>query len=184
MRKSLVAALAVTMLLVGTTGAYAADTVTGEIVEKACFVDRGAHGEDHVACAKRCFTGDDNFDGIVDTSQVMVWCEWPAGSAEEQAGAPLEDAKGCLSWIIAPCGGTVVRGPDPDTELPVRCAANEVATIPDSTDPTRVEAPVGQVSARNQKGRRWQTVVGRYVLPFQMFVSRASSTPPPSPAVT
>lgn len=55
MRKFLVAALAVTTLLVGTTVAFAADTVTGEIVEKACFVDRGAHGEDHAACAKRCF---------------------------------------------------------------------------------------------------------------------------------
>lgn len=55
MRRFLVAALAVMMLLVGATGAFAADTVKGEIVEKACFVDRGAHGEDHAACAKRCF---------------------------------------------------------------------------------------------------------------------------------
>jgi len=55
MRKFFVVALTVTLLLVGTTSAFAADTVKGEIVEKACFVDRGAHGEDHAACAKRCF---------------------------------------------------------------------------------------------------------------------------------
>ena len=55
MRRLLVAALAVTILLVGTTVAFANDTVTGEIVEKTCFVQRGAHGEDHAACAKRCF---------------------------------------------------------------------------------------------------------------------------------
>ncbi len=55
MRKFTVAALAVTLLLAGTAGALPADTVSGEIVEKACFVDRGAHGEDHAACAKRCF---------------------------------------------------------------------------------------------------------------------------------
>ena len=55
MRKILVAALAVMILMVGATGAFAADTVTGEIVEKACFVDRGAHGEDHASCAARCF---------------------------------------------------------------------------------------------------------------------------------
>jgi len=55
MRRFSVAALAVAILLVGTPGAFAAETVRGEIVEKTCFVDRGAHGEDHAACAKRCF---------------------------------------------------------------------------------------------------------------------------------
>jgi len=55
MRRFSAAALAVTILLVGATGAFATETVSGEIVEKACFVDRGAHGEDHAACAKRCF---------------------------------------------------------------------------------------------------------------------------------
>ena len=55
MRKFLVAVVTVAVLLVGTAAAFAAETVSGEIVEKACFVNRGAHGEDHAACAKRCF---------------------------------------------------------------------------------------------------------------------------------
>jgi hypothetical protein len=55
MRKFFVATLAVAILFVGAAGAFAAETVTGEVVEKACFVDRGAHGEDHVACAESCF---------------------------------------------------------------------------------------------------------------------------------
>ena len=55
MHKFTVAALAAMLLLAGTVGALPADTVSGEIVEKTCFVDRGAHGEDHAACAKRCF---------------------------------------------------------------------------------------------------------------------------------
>ncbi|NKB90365.1 MAG: hypothetical protein GKS06_19330 [Acidobacteria bacterium] len=55
MRKFVVTVLTVAILFVGSAAAFAADTVTGEIVEKACFVDRGAHGEDHAECAKRCF---------------------------------------------------------------------------------------------------------------------------------
>jgi len=55
MRRFMAAAVAVTMLAAGTAAALAADSVTGEIVEKTCFVDRGAHGVGHAACANRCF---------------------------------------------------------------------------------------------------------------------------------
>lgn len=55
MRRFLSAALAVTLLFVGSAAATAEETVRGEVVEKTCFVERGAHGEDHAACARRCF---------------------------------------------------------------------------------------------------------------------------------
>ncbi len=48
------AAVAALALFLSAGVVAAADSYTGEIVEKACFVDRGAHGEDHAACAKRC----------------------------------------------------------------------------------------------------------------------------------
>lgn len=35
--------------------ALAADSWTGEVIENACFNDRGAHGPEHADCAKRCF---------------------------------------------------------------------------------------------------------------------------------
>jgi hypothetical protein len=53
-RKILVAGITAALLVVAAVPAQAADTVTGEIVEKACFVNRGAHGEDHASCAARC----------------------------------------------------------------------------------------------------------------------------------
>jgi len=52
---AIAAALAVALVVVAPQTAVAADTVSGEVVEKACFVNRGAHGDDHAACAKRCF---------------------------------------------------------------------------------------------------------------------------------
>lgn len=48
-------ALAFVLLAAGVGVAAEEDSWTGEIVEKACFVQRAAHGPDHAACAKRCF---------------------------------------------------------------------------------------------------------------------------------
>lgn len=53
-KRILTAAVAVFALFLSVGMVGAADSHTGEIVEKACFVDRGAHGEDHASCAKRC----------------------------------------------------------------------------------------------------------------------------------
>jgi hypothetical protein len=32
----------------------AATTVTGEVLDMACYTDHGAHGEKHAACAQKC----------------------------------------------------------------------------------------------------------------------------------
>ncbi len=54
-RITLAAVAALTLFL--SAGLVVADeTYTGEIVEKACFVDRGAHGDDHKGCAERCIS--------------------------------------------------------------------------------------------------------------------------------
>ena len=31
-------------------------TVTGEVLDMACYMDHGAHGEGHAGCAKKCIT--------------------------------------------------------------------------------------------------------------------------------
>jgi len=53
-KTTIVAAAAAITLLLSTGAALADETVTGEVVEKGCFLERGAHGADHAACAKRC----------------------------------------------------------------------------------------------------------------------------------
>ncbi len=61
--KTLVAALALTALLCLTAGAtFAAEkaaapadvTLTGEILDLACYIGHGARGPDHAACAVKC----------------------------------------------------------------------------------------------------------------------------------
>lgn len=34
--------------------AQAEESWTGEVIDHACFVKQGAHGEDHAACAEKC----------------------------------------------------------------------------------------------------------------------------------
>jgi hypothetical protein len=51
------AAVVAALVLVGWVRADdAAETVTvkGEVVDMACYLDHGAHGEKHAACAKKC----------------------------------------------------------------------------------------------------------------------------------
>src|SRR5512141_512297 len=31
-------------------------TVTGEVLDMACYLDHGAHGADHASCAKKCIS--------------------------------------------------------------------------------------------------------------------------------
>jgi len=51
-------ALAVGLLVVSAGGVLALgdESWTGEVIEQGCFLDRGAHGPEHAACAKRCFS--------------------------------------------------------------------------------------------------------------------------------
>jgi len=36
--------------------AAASTTVTGEVLDMACYTDHGAHGEGHAACAQKCIS--------------------------------------------------------------------------------------------------------------------------------
>ena len=57
MSRKIASALALVVLLSLTSGGVLAadETFTGEVIEKGCYLDRGAHGPEHAACAKRCF---------------------------------------------------------------------------------------------------------------------------------
>ena len=54
-RLSVFALLLAVAALIAPTPAVAADSWTGEVIDKACFEDQGAHGPEHADCAKRCF---------------------------------------------------------------------------------------------------------------------------------
>jgi hypothetical protein len=126
------------------------------------------------------FHGDANLDGRVESSKVMGWCEWPVGSAQQQRGVPAVDSQGCLAWIVAPCGGSVVRGSGSATEFPVQCAAEQTAWVPSPDDPNLlVEAPVGQVvaRARGSTGPPATTAVARYRMPHQIAITRQPDAP-------
>jgi hypothetical protein len=97
MRKFFVATLAVAILFVGATGAFAAETITGEVVEKACFVDRGAHGEDHASCAERCFERGGDV-GLLTADNVLYILK-PAEDAEA-----FESLKGLAGKTVSVSG--------------------------------------------------------------------------------
>jgi hypothetical protein len=60
--KKLIVSIAALSLLAGSTVLVRADdqaaatTVTGEVLDMACYTDHGAHGEKHAACAQKCIS--------------------------------------------------------------------------------------------------------------------------------
>jgi hypothetical protein len=126
------------------------------------------------------FRGDADVDGRVESSKVMAWCEWAAGSAQEHSGLPPVDGRGCLAWIVAPCGGSVVRGPGTGTAFPVQCAAEHTAWAESPNDAEAlVEAPVGQVEAHvnGLNGPPKTAPIARYRMPHQITITRRPDSP-------
>jgi hypothetical protein len=55
LKKMILATVVAASLIVAGTGVAQADgSWTGEVIDHACFVKQGAHGEDHAGCAARC----------------------------------------------------------------------------------------------------------------------------------
>ncbi len=62
-------------------------TLTGEVVDRACYVDRGLHGPDHAECAKKC-ARNGNAMGLLTDDGTLVLLE-----ADPEHRAPYETIK-------------------------------------------------------------------------------------------
>ncbi len=94
------------------TPALAADSWTGEVIDKACFDKQGAHGPDHADCAKRCLErgGDVGLltaEGEVvllkaheDHADVFEALKAFAGSQAMVGGEMMEDAEGHTYVVV------------------------------------------------------------------------------------
>ncbi len=72
-RYAMVAILAVLFLL--PAGAFAADTVsvTGEVVDSACYIKMGAKGDAHRECAQKCADAGIPLAILEDGSNKVIW---------------------------------------------------------------------------------------------------------------
>lgn len=89
MRKLLSASavIGVLVLAAGVVVATPGDNWTGEVVEAGCYVSQGAHGPDHVECAKRCFA-DGSAAGLLTEDGTLYILQADPDNAE-----PLETVK-------------------------------------------------------------------------------------------
>jgi hypothetical protein len=71
-------------------------TVTGEVLDMACYLDHGAHGDGHAACAEKCITsglpvGLKSADGVV---YLLIGEHKPANAELAQYAAKTVTIKG------------------------------------------------------------------------------------------
>jgi len=81
-----------TLLLLGLSFQAAAGdgekgTWTGEVVDLACYVAKGAHGPDHAGCAKACVKGGQPMGLLTDDGTLVLL------AADHQNGEPYEALK-------------------------------------------------------------------------------------------
>lgn len=68
--------------------ALAADgSYTGEVVDMACYLAKGAHGEGHAACAKTCVKNGQPMGLLTDSGELMLL------AADHDNSAPFESLK-------------------------------------------------------------------------------------------
>lgn len=65
-------ALLLALTVVVAPSALASDSWTGEVIDKACFDRNGAHGPDHVDCAKRCIEGGEEVGLLTADGEVIL----------------------------------------------------------------------------------------------------------------
>jgi hypothetical protein len=84
---SVIAALLLGLSFQATAGQGEEGTWTGEIVDLACYVAKGAHGPDHAGCAKACVKGGQPMGLLTDDGTLVLL------AADHQNGAPYEALK-------------------------------------------------------------------------------------------
>lgn len=68
----LVAVVAMVVALGGGLALASDGTWTGEVLDMACYKDKGAHGPDHAACAKKCLKGGSAMGLLTDDGTVVL----------------------------------------------------------------------------------------------------------------
>ena len=109
LKRSVFALVAVLALSLAAGVTFADDSYTGEVVEKACFVSRGAHGPDHVACAESCFSRGGDVGLLMADGTLLIL------RAGDDA-APLEALKG-MAGKQATISGTMADEKDGDYDV-------------------------------------------------------------------
>lgn len=66
-------ALAVALLAAGSPATDGPVSVTGEVVDSACWIKSGAHGESHRTCAQKCADAGIPLALVEDTGGQLVW---------------------------------------------------------------------------------------------------------------
>ncbi len=86
---ALVVALALGMFVVTTAdeGAAKEVTVKGEILDMSCYIARGAKGDEHAGCAKKCVKAGQPMGLLAEDGSVYLLY------ASHKDGAPFEQAK-------------------------------------------------------------------------------------------
>ena len=87
------------LLAAGSLAALQETTLTGELVDKACFVDRGLHGPDHEACAKRCAGRGQPMGLLTDDGLVMLAVS--DGSSEHESLKALAGQMAMVTGTLA-----------------------------------------------------------------------------------
>lgn len=78
-------------------------TWTGEVLDLACYVAKGAHGADHAGCAKACVKGGQPMGLLTDDGTVVLL------AANHQDGAPYEALKDWAGSKVMVTGELVER---------------------------------------------------------------------------
>jgi len=104
MKRTLTAFAVLTLLVAVAPMAQAdAGTWTGEVLDLACYVAKGAKGEDHAGCAKKCVKGGQPMGLLAEDGTVVLL------AADHSDGAPFEALKDLAGQTVEVSGELTER---------------------------------------------------------------------------
>jgi hypothetical protein len=107
MKKSIVLLLLVAAVAVAAAPLFAADaaSVTGEVIDSACYIKAGAHGEGHKGCAEKCADAGVPLALLEDGTNQVIWL-----ASKSDATSPNKELRPYVAKKVTISGKYAERG--------------------------------------------------------------------------